>query len=143
MALVPLITSPCPLRWNGPPRPGADFCGHCQRRVHNLDLLGPDERATFLAGCSGPVCISYSVRRSAPLVAGLGALAVAASGAASGGEAGTSDAEPYATTIDYIVVGGTEAGNKLQWVDESELAKPDKPEIGEIQPGEWLPGPPE
>jgi hypothetical protein len=72
MSRVPVITSPCPLRWNGAPEPGKDFCGHCQRRVHNLDLMSAGDREQFLSGCEGKVCVSYTVRRSARLPLALG-----------------------------------------------------------------------
>src|ERR1700756_3003460 len=80
MARVPKITSPCPLGWAGAPRPGMDFCGQCQRRVHNLDLMSDQERETFLTGCSGEVCVSYTVKRTAriPIALGLGLAAAVA-----------------------------------------------------------------
>src|SRR6266478_2939072 len=81
MARVPKITSACPLRWAGSPQPGMDFCGHCQRRVHNLDLMSIPERETFLMGCSGNVCVSYTVKRAAriPVALSLGLAAVVGS----------------------------------------------------------------
>jgi hypothetical protein len=65
MARVPTIVSPCPLHWAAPPQPGLDFCGHCQRRVHNMDPMSDAEREKFLKGCTGDVCVSYTVKRTA------------------------------------------------------------------------------
>ena len=145
MARVPVITSPCPLRWQGAPQPGQDFCGQCQRRVHNLDLMSAAQREEFLAGCDGQVCVSYTVRRAArlPTAVGLG-IAAAALGAGA-----SADAPQWVTVIpdspacdmQWIVVGGTEAGDKLQWVDEAEAQLPDKPDLPEIAAQDWLPTP--
>jgi hypothetical protein len=146
MSRVPVITSPCPLRWNGAPQPGNDFCGHCQRRVHNLDLMSAHERDQFLSGCEGKVCVSYTVKRTSRLPLALGVSLVAA--AALGGSAHADEApivmpdSPYCDTIeDDIIVGGTEAGEKLQWVDESEAKAPAKADLPEISAATWLPTP--
>jgi len=145
MARVPKITSPCPLRWAGPPQPGADFCGQCQRRVHNLDLLSAEERDAFLGGCSGDVCISYTVRRAPriPVALGLG-LAAVVGGATSAADVVTTPDSPYCNLPDneqWVIVGGTEAGEKLQWVDESEAKLPEKPDLPDIEASTWLPTP--
>ena len=75
MALFPKIDSPCPLRWKEMPSAERNFCTLCQRKVHNLDGMTTAQRSDFLAGCSGEVCVAYTVprRRSAvPAAAGLG-----------------------------------------------------------------------
>ena len=148
MARVPVITSPCPLRWAGPPQPGMDFCGHCQRRVHNLDLMSIREREEFLTGCSGNVCVSYTVKRAAriPVALGLGLAAMA--GSTNAADVATSP--PVITSPDSpycelgqgeVIVGGTEAGEELQWVDEAEARLPDKPDLPDIDASTWLPTP--
>jgi hypothetical protein len=146
MSRVPVITSPCPLRWNGAPEPGKDYCGHCQRRVHNLDLMSASEREQFLSGCEEKVCVSYTVKRAARLPQALGVSLVAA--AALGGSAHADEAlvvmpdSAYCDTMeDVILTGGTEAGQKLQWVDESEAKAPEKADLPEISAATWLPTP--
>jgi len=142
MARVPIITSPCPLRWAGPPQPGMDFCGNCRRSVHNLDLMSIPERETFLMGCSGNVCVSYTVKRAAriPVALGIGLAVVA--GSTNATDVVTSPDSPYCNLPDYeIMVGGTEAGEKLQWVDDAEAKLPDKPELPDIGASTWLPTP--
>jgi hypothetical protein len=89
MARFPAITSACPLRWSTLPQAGRDHCGHCDRQVHNLDAMTPGQREAFLGGCSGKVCVAYTVqrrvqRRGAQLGAGLLA-AMAGSAAMAGG----------------------------------------------------------
>jgi hypothetical protein len=150
MARVPKITSPCPLRWAGSPQPGMDFCGHCQRRVHNLDLLSAPEREEFLAACAGDICVSYTVKRAArlPVALSLG-LAAAVAGASSSAAdvannvVNTPDS-PYCDlpgAEEWVSVGGTEAGAKLQWVDDTEAKLPDKPDLPDIEASTWLPTP--
>lgn len=145
MSRVPVITSPCPLRWNSAPQPGTDFCGRCERRVHNLDLMAESQRVEFLAGCSGKVCVSYSVPRASrlTLALGVGIAAAALAGTAYAGDETpvTMPDSPYCN--DMVIVGGTETGEKLQWVDESEAALPDKADLPEIEPASWLPTPDE
>jgi hypothetical protein len=140
---VPLITSPCPLRWRGSPVPGMDFCGHCQRRVHNLDLMSTQQREAFLSGCSGNVCVSYTVRRTVriPLAMGLG-LAVLA-GSANAGDLPSTPDNSYGNVVDIneMTAGGTEAGEKLQWIDSAEARLPDKLDLPDIDAATWLPTP--
>jgi hypothetical protein len=149
MARVPKIASPCPLRWAAAPQPGMDFCGHCQRRVHNLDLMSTPEREAFLQGCAGGVCVSYTVKRAAriPVALGLGLAVV-------GGSTNAADVvtnpppvvvspdSPYCDLAESdVMLGGTEAGEKLQWVDEAEAKLPEKPALPEIEASTWLPTP--
>jgi hypothetical protein len=136
------------LRWNGAPEPGQDFCGHCERRVHNLDLMSADEREAFLTGCSGKVCVSYTVRRpvraSLALGAGLAAAAaLAGSASAESPEVQVMPDSPYCDDLELteVAVGGTETGSKLQWIDEAEAAAADKADLPEITAGTWLPTP--
>jgi hypothetical protein len=147
MARVPVITSPCPFRWSSAPKPGQDFCGQCQRQVHNLDAMSASEREIFLAGCAGEVCVSYTVRSPVRATVALSALAAAAalggSAIAQNQDLVVSPDSPYCPTEDFeeVWIGGTTAGDKLQWVDEAELAKPDKPALPEITTADWLPTP--
>ena len=162
MARVPLITSPCPLRFASMPTAGMDFCGNCKRRVHNLDGMSDAQRIAFFANCSGEVCVSYSVRRS-PALAGVLGLAAAAASMLNAGSAlaGEGDAQVASTVTPVvtgptcdpnakgqqldqaIVLGGTTTGNAVQWVDETEAALAAPPAIGEVGTTEWLPTPPD
>lgn len=167
MARVPAITSPCPLKWKKAPQPGMDFCGHCKRKVHNLDLMSYSERVTFLSGCKDKVCVSYTVKRVpiVPAIVGLSmaALAVTAT-AAEPSSITTSDgklnwgpatkhecptleavkANPnYVESEDDMLLGGVAAGDSLQWIDESELQKPSKEVLPDIDASEWMPTPSE
>jgi hypothetical protein len=126
-----------------------DFCGHCQRRVHNLDLMSVPEREDFLRGCSGNVCVSYTVKRAARIPVALGLGLAMVGGATNAADVANSPAvvttpdSPYCDLPEYgeVIVGGTEAGEKLQWVDETEAKLPDKPELPDIDASTWLPAP--
>ena len=142
MAKVPVITSPCPLRFTSAPQAGMDFCGQCQRRVHNLDGMSDGERESFFAACSGDVCVAYTVKR-APRVAviGLAALSATVGVAAIAQQVTVND--PPSPYCDYgeVIVGGTSAGEALQWVDENEAKRPDNEVLPNIDASEWLPTP--
>jgi hypothetical protein len=142
MSRVPVITSPCPLRWVSAPQPGMDFCGQCQRRVHNLDVMPAHERELFFAGCSGEVCVSYSVRRPVRAAMALGASLVAAAALAgsASADAPAEDADNE-ELFEVMITGGTVSGEKVQWVDETEAAIPDKPDLPDIATATWLPTP--
>ena len=152
MARVPVITSPCPLRWSAMPSAGLDFCGKCSRRVHNLDGMSDSAREAFFSSCSGEICVAYTVRRPHALA---GLLVAAAALGASAAATAQDQAIPTLTTgptcdpnakgspLEFIMVTGgtTKAGRDAVWVDESEVSLPQRPEIGEIDAAEWLPTP--
>ena len=153
MARVPVITSPCPLRWKSMPSAGMDFCGQCSRRVHNLDGMNDTERQAFFAACSGEVCVAYTVRRSSALAGVLG-LGVAAASLAAGVPAlaeetavqpvvtgPTCDPNAKAQSIETITVGGVKSARDAKWLDERDAQIPEPPQIGEIDAAEWLPTP--
>jgi hypothetical protein len=155
MASVPKITSPCPLRFAAMPGAGRDFCGQCQRRVHNLDAMDAAQRREFFAACGGDVCVAYSVRRPQRLLrAGAAAMALSVSGMAFAQEAPA--AAPPAQKpafedvvtgpacdpnhdLQIVVMGGV--SGEVEWLDDSEAAAADRPEIAEIEASEWLPAP--
>jgi hypothetical protein len=143
MARVPVITSPCPFRWKGTPQTGQDFCGQCQRQVHNLDGMSISQKDAFFAGCAGEVCVAYTVRR--PVRVSIAAVGLAAmvslGGAVAAEESPAVTTEEEGELLEVVVVGGTVAGDKLQWVDEAEAATPDKPELPQISEIAWLPTP--
>ncbi|HUG71807.1 MAG TPA: hypothetical protein VMK82_00145 [Steroidobacteraceae bacterium] len=109
--------------------------------------MSASERETFLSGCSGEVCVSYTPRRPLRASIALGTLAAAA---ALGGSASAQDPDVVVTPdilyfptedLEVVWIGGTQAGDKLQWVDQAELARPDKAELPQISTAEWLPTP--
>jgi len=148
MARVPVISSPCPLRWSAAPQPGKDFCGQCQRRVHNLTGMTEAQRESFFAECSGKVCVSYTVRLPRPINSKVGvglAASLLVSGAALANDWPTNPqpaAGEYCDPLgeEVIIVGGTNAGKELQWVDEEEAAVI-RNELPEVDASEWLPTP--
>jgi hypothetical protein len=112
MARVPKITSPCPLRWAGPPQSG------------------------------------MAVKRAAriPVALGLGLAAIVAGSTSAADVASdvvVSPDSPYCDLPEYgdVLVGSTEAGEKLQWVDEAEAKLPDKADLPDIEVSTWLPTP--
>ncbi len=147
MARVPLVTSPCPLRWSAMPSAGRDFCGRCNKRVHNLDGMNDAERAALLTSCSGEICVAYTVSRPLAL-AGLVGLGVAAAL----GDPGLAVAQdqapapvvtgPTCDPLDKMVVlGGVKAARDAKLVDERDVAQAPPPQIPEIDAAEWLPAP--
>lgn len=168
MPSFPHIDSPCPFRADEAPQPGRDHCGHCDRKVHNLDGMSEERRRAFLAGCSGKVCVAYTVHRSAQrrnlaLGAGLAA-SLAGSGAVMAQDTPTVPApgtptsstpatEPVeGTTIltaeqiaaikipDGLVLlmGGVLDPASARWSDESDIPT-ESAALPEIDTLEWLP----
>lgn len=144
---VPKITSPCPLRFSAMPRTGADFCGKCERKVHNLDDMTTEQRQTFFASCSGEVCVAYTVRRATSVAAiSLAAMSAIAGATAFAQEVTVNDppspyCDPRAAHTEEILMGGTTAGKDLQWIDESEAELPTVGDLPEIEAADWLPTP--
>ena len=135
MARVPTIVSPCPLHWAAPPQPGLDFCGHCQRRVHNMDPMSDAERERFLKGCTGDVCVSYTVKRTArmSLALGVGLSALA----------GCSNANHVPAAM--VTAGAPAIGKHVKWIDDNEvqLSPKDKADSQRVETSKWLPTPKE
>ncbi|MGH8108253.1 MAG: hypothetical protein ACREO1_05995 [Arenimonas sp.] len=157
MSRVPVISSPCPFRWSSMPTPGQDFCGQCQRQVHNLDLMSSEQRTEFMQNCSGEVCVTYTVRRTPSLknmAMGLGLAASLASGGVSAQDA-TSDVKVISSNLvqsvnewnkveaieieSVVLVGGTILdADTARWVDESEIETSDLPELPQSTELQWL-----
>jgi hypothetical protein len=78
-----------------------------------------------------------------PIAVGLGVAALAVVPITNANdEIGVGFGAPYETVVDNAyALGGTQAGDKLQWVDESEAQRPEKPVLPDIAPGSWLPTP--
>ncbi|MEO8670837.1 MAG: hypothetical protein ABI411_05945 [Tahibacter sp.] len=145
MASFPKIDSPCPIRWNAMPTAERNFCTQCERKVHNLDALSATQRREFLAGCSGSVCVAYTVAVPRSRLGSRLGLGMAAALALS-----PALAEPPATTLQspvqsasltpkpefvdcdhakdestdkiesIVITGGTVNGGDVRWVDEDE-----------------------
>jgi len=149
MARVPVITSPCPLRWKSMPSAGVDFCGQCQRRVHNLDGMSDTQRQTFFANCSGDVCVAYTVRHPRALAGMLGIAAALGGGVTALAQdvvptvvtGPTCDPDAKGRGLETIVVGGVKAARDMSWIDEREAKLSDASPIAEIDAAEWLPAP--
>lgn len=162
MSLVPAITSPCPFRWNAMPVPGQDFCGQCERQVHNLDLMSAAQRNEFMQSCSGKVCVTYTVHRPRivkNIALGLGLAAGIASGNLSAEQAIdtkviesklVNSVEEWKTLeapkelLEFVVVGGTVLdADTSRWVEESEIEINAVPELPEETALQWLATPKE
>ena len=161
MAKFPVIDSPCPLRANATPQPGRDHCGHCDRKVHNLDGMSMQQRESFLRSCTGKVCVAYTVHRAAPhRNLALGASLVAAmsgSGMAMAQQAPAPlipDASQRtlltpsqiaaipildSNQIASVMVGGVLSPGDARWADESELGPAEHETLPTIGKLEWLP----
>jgi hypothetical protein len=152
MSRVPVLNSPCPFRMSAAPRPGQDFCGQCQRQVHNLDLLSAQERETFFSTCGETVCVSYTLRRPMRASIALSASLVAAAALAGAPEVQApvpeTTAAPELTLLNdgddelelVLITGGTVIRDELKWVDEAD-AVPHKADLPEIAAVTWLPAP--
>ena len=56
------IPEPCIVSWNG--MLGDErgrFCGHCQKRVHNLSAMTTDEAEQLVCQAAGSLCVRYNV----------------------------------------------------------------------------------
>lgn len=159
MSIVPVITSPCPFRWNSAPTPGQDFCGQCERQVHNLDLMSAAQRNEFMQSCSGKVCVSYSVTRTITVknvALGIGLAAGIASSGIGAQEAGdmkliesrltqsvtewkASEREDVKEIETIVLLGGTVLDPETsRWVDESEIEFNDAAELPISTEMQWL-----
>src|SRR5262245_36265763 len=150
MARVPVVESPCPIVGKQLPAGAAEHCGVCERTVHNLDLMSERERVAFMRGCSGKVCIAYTVRRPvhgrrlATALAGAAAASLMSLPAAatddplvpipasspagemsplSGGEREL----PHCQEEEWIEMGGVLEANQAEWVDDGKNAPPELP----------------
>lgn len=108
------------------------------------------EREAFLASCTGKVCVAYTVRpaerSSSKIGVGLAASMLVAGAALADGVPTNGDPAPgsYCDPLRevLVIVGGTNAGKELQWIDAGE-AEIVNPELPEIDASEWLPTPPD
>lgn len=153
MALVPLLRTPCPVRFDRMPQPGMDYCTLCARRVHNLDGLTDAQRRAVLAtaDADGRVCVAYTLRRPAQanaLVRTAAAAALVATGCASATQpaphdqvipthaatAAAAELSPVPAALDEIVVLGSASP---VFVDDSQVDLPEGTPDTEVPPLSW------
>jgi len=140
MACFPKIDQPCPLGIDAQRRI-AGFCNHCSKAVHGLDAMSDAERIAFVRNASGPICVSYRVRRGVAL--GLGAalaISVAVPGQADpvGTEIQASVAAGVATTApppppepQVLLMGGVSDPKSVAMVDDEDDDVPELPIVHE------------
>lgn len=138
MARVPIIDSPCPLKDRPLPAGASDHCGICDRTVHNLNRMNERQRREFMSGCSGKVCVAYTVKKPVRhrglAAASLAAIAVVALPAAAETPAmspvpGT-EGLPHCDELgEVLITGGVTRGDQAEWEDDGKDAPPDLPTI--------------
>ena len=116
MALFPKIESPCPYRDDLNAIMQGDTCTMCERDVFDLTHMSDNQRQSFLASCSGEVCVSYRL----PLARTLAAAAIASSAvlAPAGAAAQVADSLYCYNDEDIeIIVGGLRKGSEAEILD--------------------------
>jgi hypothetical protein len=152
MSRVPVVDSPCPIANRPLPAGASDHCAQCDRTVHNLDRMSASERRVFMNGCSGKVCVAYTIRIPAARVPlrprGLAVAALATAALASLPAAAVDDSSADAPSDamlpmpgtapqfpncdsfgEVLVTGGVRKGDQAEWVDDGKDAPPDLPTI--------------
>lgn len=87
MAIFPRIQSPCPYLNRLSTLMDGDMCRMCERQVVDLAAMSDSERAAFMTGCSGKVCVQYQFAARPVVAAAMVAAAIAAPTAAAACEA--------------------------------------------------------
>ncbi len=108
MALYPRIQSPCPYKNNLSAVMDGDFCRMCKRHVVDLSPMSDIQRVAVLKGCSGEVCVSYSI----PARLAAAAIAMAAV------TAPVAAAAQCVNEIVEVVVGGIKDPSHTQFVKD-------------------------
>jgi predicted nicotinamide N-methyase len=117
MARFPLIDSPCPYKGRLADIMDGDNCRLCERQVFDLTAWSDGERAAFLAGCAGQVCVTY--RRPLRLAAAaMAAAAMAVPGAAAAQQSGAGQEM-------MVIVGGITDPRNASFVEDEAGAKAD------------------
>lgn len=144
MAKAPVIESPCPIAGKTLPAGATEHCTLCDRSVHNLDRMSSDERMSFMKGCSGKVCVAYTIRipasglrkralaAAALTAAALTTLPVAAQEQLVAGQSKMSDANGLPACDEYdeiILTGGVSKGDEASWIDDGKDAPAELPTI--------------
>lgn len=56
------IKRPCPADWEAMEGDSRErFCGGCQKHVHDLSAMTPDEAQALLCSSAGPLCVRFAV----------------------------------------------------------------------------------
>lgn len=120
--MYPKITHPCPFRASALPDAERNFCTHCERKVHNLDLMSTDARREFLGNRSGKVCVAYTVP-AARANGGLRASVVMAAALLGSGAAAQETALPEVSPQTSLVETSTDSTDAMRMgeVDGDEL----------------------
>jgi hypothetical protein len=121
MATFPKIQGPCPYKDNIAAYMKGGTCGLCQRQVHDLTAMSDAERTTFLAGCSGEVCVSYRFPLRAAAAAVLSIAAFAAPMAAA--------AQQFDDT--EIIVGAITDPSNVEYISDDKTDAPEIPVVYE------------
>jgi len=136
MARVPVVETPCPIAGKGLPAGATEHCTLCERTVHNLDRMNERERRAFMSGCSGKVCVAYTVkvpvRHRGLGAASLAAIALVALPAAAGTPAmspmpAANDLPDCDELGEVVVTGGVTQGDQAEWADDGKDAPPELP----------------
>lgn len=129
--MFPRIQRPCPFKDNLSEVMNGDVCRVCTRKVYDLNAMSAAERATFLASCSGEVCVSYSLRPAILAAASVVALAMPAA------------AQDPNLSEEVIMVGGIDAARIEYVADPNAVSAPDMPIVYEdeapVEPTEAKP----
>lgn len=141
MAKFPRIDSPCPYKSNLAAVMDGDFCRMCERNVFDLGAMSEGERAAFLAGCAGEVCVSYRIPlRPALAAAALAAAALAFPTAAAAQEADVAAVETALADdlgeaegdwSEMITVGGIKDPSKADLIEMEDVSIPELPVVYE------------
>lgn len=93
------------------------------------------EREEFLKGCTGAVCVSYTVKRAARMSLALGVGLSALAGCSNANHA------PLAE----VTAGAPAIGKHVEWIDDNEAQLPhkDKADSQGVETSKWLPTPKE
>jgi hypothetical protein len=93
------------------------------------------EREAFLEGCTGDVCVSYTVKRAARMSVALGVGLSAL--------AGCSNANPVSPA--WVTAGMPAIDQHVKWIDDNEaqLSHKDKADSQDVETSKWLPTPKE
>jgi hypothetical protein len=156
MARFPVIESPCPIAGKRVPSGASEHCSSCDRTVFNLNSLNDAERVAFMRGCSGKVCVAYTVRVPLPRVPQRhGALAAATLAAAAfmalpaAADVAADQARPVAEVVapaqppangaadvpksddygDLELIGGVLDAGKAEWRDDGSESAPEMPVV--------------
>ncbi|HEX6636333.1 MAG TPA: hypothetical protein VF033_01650 [Steroidobacteraceae bacterium] len=148
MARVPVVESPCPIAGKPLPAGATEHCSLCERTVYNLDRMSERERREFMRGCSGKVCVAYTVRipasglrkrarsgaalaASALVTSGLASLPVAAQESPVVGMSPANEVNGLPNCNDFlddvVLTGGVDKGDQAKWVDDGKDAPPELP----------------